>query len=178
MSLIAYVAASIDGYIADKKQGLDWLNTVPNPSNHDFGFAEFMQTVDALIMGRNTFEMVDSFDCEWPYSKPVFVISNTLQELPEKYQNKAFLVKGEIIDIIASLKKRGLNRLYIDGGVTIQHCLKHDLIDELIITTIPVILGGGVPLFGELKKPLHFKHIKSTSYLNSIVQNHFVRHQY
>jgi dihydrofolate reductase len=76
MSNIVFIATSIDGYIADKDGGLDWLHATPNPDNHDLGYADLMSRIDALVMGRKTFDTVCGFDCDWPYSKPVFVLSN------------------------------------------------------------------------------------------------------
>ena len=84
MTNIVYIATSLDGYIADKEGGLDWLNCVPNPHQDDMGFVDFMNSIDALVMGRNTFETVCGFDMPWPYNKPVFVLSNTLKSIPEK----------------------------------------------------------------------------------------------
>lgn len=175
MSNIVYIATSLDGYIADKNNQLDWLHDVPNPDGSDFGFAEFMARIDALVMGRNTLEMVLSFDCDWPYTKPVFVLSNTMTSVPSGYEDKVFLVKGELSAVVAELNSEGFNELYIDGGVTIQNFLKQDLIDEMIITTIPVVLGGGIPLFGDLDRPLKFKHISAQRYADCIVKNRYVR---
>lgn len=120
MANIVYIATSLDGYIADKNGNLDWLHSIPNPEGNDFGFADFMDRVDALVMGRNTFETVCGFDCEWPYSKPVFVISNSLNTIPNNYKDKAFLVNGELRDILTELNSKGFNDLYIDGGKTVQ----------------------------------------------------------
>ncbi|WP_257283784.1 dihydrofolate reductase family protein [Endozoicomonas sp. SESOKO1] len=78
MTNIVYIATSLDGYIADKQGGLDWLHSIPNPEQDDFGFASFMNRVDTVVMGRITFEVVCGFDCPWPYSKPVFVLSHFL----------------------------------------------------------------------------------------------------
>ncbi len=140
MSNIVYIAASIDGYIAKKDGGLDWLNEVPNPDGSDFGFGDFMKTIDAIIMGRNTFEIVLSFG-EWPYTKPVFVLSNTLQTVPDNLKDKAEVLTGTPNSIIKEMNSRKFFNLYIDGGKTIQEFLKQDLIDEMIITRIPRILG-------------------------------------
>ena len=82
MANFVYIAQSLDGYIADKNGGLDWLNEIPNPDNSDFGFAEFLNNIDAIVMGRKTFEQVMSFGV-WPYPKPVFVVSTSLKELPQ-----------------------------------------------------------------------------------------------
>ena len=178
MTNMVYIATSLDGFIADKNNQVDWLHQVPNPTGDDCGFAELLQNIDALVMGRNTLEVVLSFDCDWPYSKPVFVLSNTLQQVPENLKDKVFLVQGELKDVVGSLNQQGFKNLYIDGGKTIQGFLQQDLIDELIITTIPVLLGGGIPLFGELKAPLKFKNVKATRYLDCLVQNHYIRADY
>jgi dihydrofolate reductase len=172
-----YIAASIDGYIADKNDGLDWLQMVPNPDNLDLGFSEFMDSVDGLIMGRKTFETVCSFDIEWPYPKPVFVLSNSLKSIPEKYQKYAELINGNLQDIIKSLENRGIKDLYIDGGTTIQSFLKEDMIDELIVSTMPILLGGGSPLFAELPDEQKYELESSKVLLGQIVQSHYRRIQ-
>ncbi|WP_299017582.1 dihydrofolate reductase family protein [uncultured Photobacterium sp.] len=175
MSNIVYIATSLDGYIADKQGELDWLYSVPNPENLDFGFADFMQRIDALVMGRNTFEIICSFDCDWPYNKPVFVLSNSLESIPASYQDKAFLVSGPVKQVVNQLNQQGYHNLYIDGGKTIQSFLAEDLIDEMIITTFPILLGGGSPLFGELTKPQSFKFIESEVLLNSLMKSRYIR---
>ncbi|MCG9663799.1 dihydrofolate reductase family protein [Vibrio mediterranei] len=175
MANIVYIGTSLDGYIADKNNGLDWLHDMPNPEGSDFGFAEFMDRVDGLVMGRNTLEIVLSFGVDWPYSKPVFVLSNTLTKVPEGYEDKVFLVNGKLSEIVSDLNSKGYKNLYIDGGKTIQSFLAEDLIDEMIITTIPTLLGGGISLFGELDKPLKFKHVSAERYLDCIVKNRYVR---
>ena len=175
MSNIVFIATSLDGYIADKDGGLDWLQSIPNPDNLDMGWANLIDRIDALVMGRKTFENVCSFDCEWPYSKPVFVLSNTLKSVPEGYEGKAEPIKGSLSEVIEKIDQRGYKHLYIDGGVTVQGFLKEDLIDELIITVIPTLLGGGTLLFGELPKQMVFEHVKTEVFLNAIVQNHYRR---
>lgn len=175
MANIVFIATSIDGYIADKNGGLDWLHSVSNPDNVDMGFGPLMEQVDALVMGRNTLEMVLSFDVDWPYSKPVFVLSNTMTEVPEGYQDKVFLINGELTQVVADLNQQGYHDLYIDGGITIQNFLKQELIDQLTITTIPVLLGGGVKLFGDLESMQNYKLVESTVYLDTIVQSHYAR---
>ena len=147
-----FIAKSLDGYIADKQGGLDWLHAVPNPDQIDMGYKNLMSQTDALVMGRKTFETVCAFDCDWPYEKPVFVLSSTLKNVPEEYKNKAELVNGALPDVLNTLSNKGYNQLYIDGGTTIQNFLKEDLVDEMILTTIPVLLGGGSPLFTDLPK--------------------------
>ena len=170
-----FIATSIDGYIADKNGGLDWLHSIPCPENMDMGYIEFTSRIDALVMGRTTFETVCGFGIDWPYKQPVFVLSNTLEQIPEDFKDKAFLVKGVLTDIIDQIHKKGYSQLYIDGGATIQGFLKEDLIDEMIITIIPILLGGGTSLFSKLPKELEFECTSSKVYLKKIVQNHFKR---
>lgn len=150
------------------------LHSVPNPDNIDTGFFTLMERIDALVMGRNALDVVLSFDGDWPYTKPVFVLSNTMTKVPQNYEDKVFLVKGELKEIIAELNAKGFNDLYIDGGVTIQHFLKENLIDEMVITRFPILLGGGVPLFGELKQPMNFKVTKSEVLLGNLVQTSYM----
>ena len=170
-----FIATSLDGYIADKNGGIDWLHSIPNPDNIDMGYGEFTSQIDALVMGRTTFETVCGFDMDWPYQKPVFVLSNTLTQIPEKYKGKAHLVKGTLAEILDQIHQQGYHHLYIDGGTTIQGFLKEDLIDDMTITVIPILLGGGSPLFSELPKELEFECVRSEVYLDKIAQNHYVR---
>jgi dihydrofolate reductase len=170
-----FIATSIDGYIADKKGGIDWLHSIPNPNNIDMGYGEFVSQVDAIVLGRTTFDTVCGFDMDWPYQKTVFVLSNRMSAIPEEYKHKAELVKGSLKEIIEKIHNKGCYTLYIDGGRTIQGFLKEDLIDEMTITVIPYLLGGGIPLFTDLPKRLEFECIDSKIYLGKVVQNRFVR---
>lgn len=175
MPNIVYIATSLDGYIADQDAGLDWLHKIPNPDNLDFGWVDFLGRIDALIMGRNTFETVCGFGGDWPYPKPVFVVSDSLSSIPPAFADKARLISGTPQEIVEQLHHQGLNQLYIDGGQTIQGFLHADLIDEMIITQVPVLLGGGVPLFGELPQQLEFEHVHSEVLLNALVKSHYRR---
>lgn len=175
MSSIVYIATSLDGYISDRDDGLDWLGSISNPNKTDMGFGDLMNRIDALVMGRKTFEVVCGFDGPWPYSKPVFVLSNSLSSLPEGYEGKAELISGSLPDVLNTLEGRGYRELYIDGGTTIQSFLKEDLIDEMIITVLPILLGGGSRLFGELSRPMRFEHLKTEVMLNAMVQSHYRR---
>lgn len=170
-----FIATSLDGYIADKNGNIDWLHTLPNPENDDMGYVDFLKNIDALVMGRKTFETVCSFDIDWPYEKPVFVLSSTLKEIPESHAGKAILVKGILSDILKKIQANGFNRLYIDGGTTIRNFLKEDLIDEMFITTIPILLGGGISLFDELPNPIEFELVSTKKYIDQVSQNHYLR---
>ena len=170
-----FIATSIDGYIADKNGGINWLHSTPNPENNDMGYSNFIKEIDAIIMGRNTFTTIQDFDIDWPYTIPVFVLSNHLKEIPENLKSKVSIVKGSLKEIIFQINQNGYRKLYIDGGKTISSFLKEDLIDELILTTIPVVLGGGSLLFSELPIALNFELVSSKIYLNQVVQNQYKR---
>lgn len=170
-----FIATSIDGYIADKDGGIEWLHSIPNPEGDDMGYNEFISGIDAVVMGRKTFEIVQSFDMGWPYQVPVFVLSNSLRAVPENLIDKVEVVNGELKTILKAIRSKGFNNLYIDGGKTIQSFLREDLIDEMTITIIPYLLGGGIPLFSELPEQLKFKCIGSKVYLDAVVQSCFVK---
>lgn len=174
MANIVYIACSIDGYIARKDGNIDWLTETPNPDNSDYGFSEFIERIDGLIMGRKTFEMVLSFG-QWPYTKPVFVLSSTMKDVPADLQGKAEVIAGPLRDIVASLNSRGFVNLYIDGGKTIQNFLKQDLIDELIITRIPIVLGSGLPLFDEMDREIKFEHSRTEVLNKELVKSTYTR---
>lgn len=170
-----FIATSLDGYIADENGKIDWLDTIPEINTIDTGYEAFTADIDALVMGRVTFETVLGFDIDWPYQKPVFVVSNSLTEIPAQLKGKAHLMKGALKVVVEQIHQQGYQNLYVDGGGLIQSFLRDDLIDEMIITVIPILLGGGHPLFGRLDTRLNFECKTSKLFLNSIVQNHFVR---
>ena len=172
MANYVYIAASLDGFIATPEGGIDWLEDAPNPDGSDFGFSEFISRVNAILMGRATFEKVMTFD-HWPYDIPVFVLSDTLNKLPPDLESKAQIVSGPLVEVIAQLGAQGFRNLYIDGGRVIQSFLREDLIDELIVTRFPKLLGRGIPLFGELGGALDFSHIET-----EVIQNHLVKSRY
>ncbi len=172
---IVFIAQSLDGFIAGKNGELDWLESVPNPENNDMGYQELLEEVDAIVMGRVTFETVLGFGGEWPYPKPVFVLSYSLHEIPENLSEKVRLLSGTPREILRKIHQKGYSSLYIDGGTTIQNFLKEDLIDELRITTIPILLGGGFSLFGDLDPPMKFELLNSKVFLDQIVQSRYGR---
>jgi dihydrofolate reductase len=166
-----FIARSLDGYIADTDGGIDWLNAVPNPEGIDMGFNKLMNRIDAIVMGRNTFETVLSFDGPWPYSKPVYVLSSTLSSVPEALDKKVVILAGEISDVLRHIHQNGHLKLYIDGGGTIQNFLSAHEIDEITITTIPVLLGGGLPLFRKTHESMSLEHVSTEVFLNQMVQS-------
>jgi dihydrofolate reductase len=171
MKTTVFIATSLDGFIARQDGGLDWL---PVNGGEPHGYDEFMATVDAIVIGRNTFETVLTFDA-WPYGKkPVKVLSASMSELKVPDGAVCDLVAGTPHDIVTRLGQLGMKHLYIDGGVTIQGFLRAGLIEHLIITRIPVLLGGGIPLFGALSHDVRLQHVATRSYPSGMVQSEYV----
>ncbi|HDS1213474.1 dihydrofolate reductase family protein [Shewanella algae] len=167
-----YMAQSLDGFIAGPNGELDWLAAIDNPEGSDLGFAEFMASVDALLMGRNTFEVVAAFDA-WPYDKPVFVASNSLKQLPEGFAGKAELICGSATEMLSALHAKGYYNIYLDGGALIRSFIAAALVDELTITTVPVLLGGGIRLFDTLPGSVNLKLVSSQLLLGQLVKNRY-----
>lgn len=145
-----YIATSVDGFIAGPEGDIDWLHRPEYAATEMQGlrYEEFISTVDALVMGRNTYEKVLTFDT-WPYGEtPVVVLSSREITIPEEARHTVRVEAGEPQAIVARLAAEGKKHLYIDGGVTIQRFLAARLIDEITITRIPILLGTGIPLFG------------------------------
>lgn len=169
MSNIVYIATSLDGYIAGVNGELDWLMGFPNPGNSDYGFGEFMSRIDGIVMGRSTFDLVVTFG-QWPYPKKVFVLSNSLEEVPEHLKDKAEIVNGDLKQLVHDLNGRGYHNLYIDGGQTVQGFMRAELIDEMIISRLPIVLGEGIPLFGSLDQPQTFDCAGTETFENGITK--------
>ncbi|MEI7511754.1 MAG: dihydrofolate reductase family protein [Candidatus Peregrinibacteria bacterium] len=175
MKRTIYLATSLDGYIAKKDGDIAWLNDFPNPEKSDFGFSEFLATQDAIVMGHKTFETVVSFK-DWIYPIPVFILSTSLTSIPQDLQEKNIqILQCSPEEVLAKLKEREYENVYIDGGQTIQQFLKRDLIDEMIITKVPLLLGAGIPLFSELSLPLPFEHLITKVFSNGLVKSHYQR---
>jgi len=168
-----YVGTSLDGFIARKDGSIDWLNEANSslPEGEDLGFYSFMDSIDAIVMGRKTFEQVLSFG-QWPYgNKPIIVLSRYKIEIPDDLSLAVTCSSESPIELTGRLIKEGANRLYIDGGATIQSFLQEGLIKDLTITVIPILLGDGISLFGKIEKDIKLKHIKTKSYDFGFVQS-------
>jgi dihydrofolate reductase len=147
---------------------LDFLPAEPEPHGYD----EFMASVDALVIGRNTFEIVLGFG-GWAYgTKPVFVLSTRpLPPVPEGAIVER--MSGEPAAILAELEARGIGHVYVDGGITIQRFLQAGLIQRLIITRVPVLIGSGIPLFGALPRDVVLEHVATRHYPSGLVQSEY-----
>ncbi len=174
MHASVFIACSLDGYIADKANDLQWLISVPNASGSDFGNKEFVNSVDCLLMGRNTFEFIVGFG-QWPYEKPVFVASTSLKAPPAGYEDKIVVVSGTPAELLATIEQRGCRSVYVDGGALITRFLEDDLIDDMIITRTPQLLGAGYPLFGALPRGSIWKKTSSHEPNDYLVQTRYER---
>lgn len=170
-----FIATSLDGFISRSDGSIDWLLRLHNqmPPGEDAGYENFIATIDALVMGRNSFEQVLSFD-KWPYGeRKVVVMSRSLTSLPPGTPPTVSLTSESPETLVARLSNEGCRRLYIDGGLTIQSFLKAGLIDDLTVTTIPVLIGSGKPLFGELNADVMLEHQATRAYEFGFVQSHY-----
>jgi len=170
-----FIGTSLDGFIARTDGSIDWLNEASSimPNGEDCGYADFMESVDVLVMGRNTFEQVLTFG-EWHYGdKKVVVLSRKGVVIPDKIKNTVSTSSEHLNILVEKLASEGAKQLYIDGGKTIQSFLVAGLINEITITTIPIILGAGLPLFGPIKKDINLKHLSTIAYPFGFVQSKY-----
>ena len=176
MSITAsvFIATSLDGFIARVNGDLDWLTDTQSASTgQDYGYQEFMDTVDTIVVGRNTFELVLTFDT-WPYSgKKVVVLSSRLNAIPPHLVGDVEWLSLPPQRLVERLAVRGSRHVYVDGGKTIQGFLNAGLIDELTITRIPILIGTGVPLFGPLNHDVSLTHIATQQFENGFVQSKY-----
>jgi len=173
MKTTVYVGTSLDGFIARKDGNIDWLVKYQNKEVHD-SYNEFINRIDAMVIGRGTYEKVLSFP-EWPYEKKVFVLSTSLKQITGTLNEKATLIAMKPAVLLNYLSDKGFSNIYVDGGKVIQSFLKEDLIDELIITRVPELIGTGIPLFGYLDNDLRFEHIKTNIYSDGLVKSQYER---
>lgn len=172
---VAYMAASLDGYIARKDGGLEWLNQVA-VEGEDYGYSAFMATVDALVMGRGTFAKVMGF-AEWPYpGVKVVVASASLREadLPAALRGKVALSDATPAELVAQLAADGARCVYVDGGRLVTSFLEAGLLSRVIISRVPVLLGGGIPLFGSLGRELELQHQSTRAFASGLVQSDYL----
>ena len=165
-----FIGASLDGFIARPNGDLDFL---PVGGGEPHGYGEFFASVDALVIGRKTFETVLSFP-EWPYAdKPVIVLSSRPLDLSQ-VSGRVEQMAGDPVEIVSRLAARGFHQLYIDGGVTIQEFLRAGLVQRLIVTRVPVLIGQGIPLFGALDRDVKLHHIETRQYASGLVKSEYL----
>ena len=178
MKISVYIATSLDGFIARENGALDWLPGSDGPGGEeseadDYGFKAFMGSVDVLVMGRGTYETVLSFG-QWPYDNiRVIVLSRTLTRLSDQMPQTVKLRSDSPAALVKDLAAAGAKHLYIDGGKTIQSFLRAGLINEMIITRIPILIGSGIPLFGPLDEDIKLHHLETRSFATGFVQSRY-----
>jgi dihydrofolate reductase len=168
-----FIAASLDGFIAREDGDIDWLTEFAS-TGEDTGYDAFMGSIDGLVMGRGTFEKALTFEV-WPFKKPVIVLSRTLSQahLAEAVREKVRISAAPPAELLAMLGREGCRRVYVDGDKVIHSFLQEDLIEDFVVTRVPVILGGGLPLFGSSGREIKLDHIETTSFRSGLVQSRY-----
>ena len=170
MTASVFVGASVDGFIARPNGALDFL---PEGGGEPHGYNEFIASVDAIVIGRKTFETVLAFPA-WPYgAKRVVVLSNRPLDFSAISGGVVEQMAGPPAAIVSQLAATGAHHLYIDGGITIQRFLRAGLIQRLVITRVPVLIGDGVPLFGTLPGDIKLRHVATRHYASGLVQSEY-----
>ncbi len=164
-----FVGASVDGFIARRDGALDWLPAEPEPHGYD----EFIASVDTIVIGRKTYETVLSFE-GWPYgSKRVVVLSSRLLDFSALEGAVVEQMGGTPAEVFSRLTATGAHHVYLDGGLTIQGFLRAGLVDRLVVTRVPVLIGDGIPLFGALLADVRLQHLATRSFPSGLVQSEY-----
>jgi len=168
-----FIATSVDGFIARSDGDVSWLDEYePMGEGEDGGYGELFGAVDALVMGRGTFEKVLTFD--WPYGdKPLIVLSKRMSEVPEALRASVRVDASAPQELLEKLAEKGCQHIYLDGGKVIQSFLRAGLVDEMTLTRIPVLLGEGIPLFGSLVEDVKLRLLDCRSWENGFVQEKY-----
>ncbi len=168
MDLTVFVGISVDGFMARLDGSFDFLPDTPEPH----GFEEFWASIDAMLIGRKTYETVLNFG-GWGYGKkPVFVLSSH-PLAPAPAEAVIEHLSGDHAEICKTLEARGYQHIYLDGAYTIQEFIRAGLVDRLIVTRVPVLIGTGIPLFGEIPRDIRLKHIATRTYPSGLVQSEY-----
>ena len=175
MRASVFIATSLDGFIARPDGRLDWLPGADGEvvSGEDHGYGAFLAEVDAIVVGRLTFETVLSFR-GWPYgARPVAVLASRPVTIPPEHAAAVEAMPGPPAEILRRLAARGARHAYVDGGQTIQAFLAAGLIDRLVVTRVPILIGDGVPLFGPLARDIRLRHVRTEAFASGLVQSEY-----
>jgi dihydrofolate reductase len=171
MKLSVFCGVSVDGFLARSDDALDFLRT---GEQEPHGFTEFLASVDVVVIGRRTFEIVLKLGHLALYGeKPLAVLSGRALDFSSVKSAKIEQLSGEPTEIVRQLKGRGFKHAYVDGGITIQRFLASGCIDRLVITRVPILIGAGIPLFGPLPRDIGLRHIATHSYTGGLVQSEY-----
>ena len=168
-----FIATSLDGFIARENGDIDWL-LAHDQAGEDHGYDDFIGDIDAIVMGRGTYEAVRSMGA-WFYTRPVLVLSKRLarQEVPYELSGKVRFSDKSPESAMAMLTSEGARRAYVDGGRIIQSFLERDMINDMVITRVPILLGTGRPLFGDGHRDVALEHKGTRSFPSGLVQSHY-----
>ena len=170
MTISVFVGTSLDGFIARANGDLDFL---PPGGGEPHGYDEFIASVDAIVIGRKTFEKVLTLG-PWPYGdKRVVVLSSRSIDLSAARGGVVERMAGPPAEIASQLAASGAHHLYVDGGITIQGFLRAGLIQRLIITRVPVLIGEGIPLFGTVPHDIRLRHVATRHYPSGLVKSEY-----
>jgi dihydrofolate reductase len=170
MMVSVFVGTSLDGFIARRNGEFDFL---PAGGGEPHGYDEFIATVDVIVMGRGTFEIVLKMS-PWPYGeKRVVVLSSRRLDLTEVRGGVVEQMAGEPAEIVAKLAAQGSKHVYVDGGITVQGFLRAGLVQRLTITRVPVLIGDGIPLFGSLARDVQLRHLGTRQYASGLVTSEY-----
>ena len=166
-----FIGISLDGFIARRNHDIGWLTEYPT-LGEDHGFNAHMDRVDAVVMGRGTFEVIKDMQ-PWYYAKPVVVLSHSLRQsaLAEDIADKVEILEASPQAAMDMFAARGWSRVYVDGGQVIQSFLRAGLISDMVISRIPVLIGDGIPLFGALDADMVLDHVETRSFPSGMVQS-------
>ncbi|PYT78927.1 MAG: deaminase [Acidobacteria bacterium] len=170
MKLSVFCGVSVDGFLARPDHALDFLDA---GGQEPHGFEEFYGTVDVVVIGRKTFEVVRKFGSWFYGTKPVVVLSSRPLDFSSIEGGAVEQMSGEPAEIVRQLASRGFEHAYIDGGITIQRFLAAGCIDRLVITRVPILIGRGIPLFGPVPRDLHLGHVATRCYKGGLVQSEY-----
>ena len=168
-----FIATSLDGFIARDDGAIDWLLERDQPGE-DHGYDDFIKDIDAIVMGRGTFEAVRNMG-DWFYNRPVLVLSARLarRAVPDALTGKVRFTDKRPQEAMAALEAEGCRRVYVDGGRVIQSFLALGLIRDMVITRVPVLLGSGRPLFGGVQRDIPLAHAGTRSFPSGLVQSRY-----
>ncbi|WP_433735823.1 dihydrofolate reductase family protein [Pseudomonas putida] len=166
-----FIATSLDGFIARSDGDIDWLLQRDDQSE-DHGYLDFISDKDAIVIGRGSYEKVLTFDT-WFYDRPVVVLSQQLADspVPEALEGKVRFSNLTPSHLMVELAKQGVRRVYVDGGQLVQSFLREGLVADMVITTVPVLIGSGRPLFGALAQDIELKLVTSRCFASGLVQS-------
>lgn len=174
MRASAFIATSLDGYIARPDQSIDWLENATSDATEDYGYEDFISSVSSVVMGRKTFQRILTFP-EWPYRhQRVIVMSKTMKAVPPSLRDSVQLFDGSAAQLVEILEAEGDTHIFVDGSRVIQMFINEALLSDIVVTTLPILIGEGISLFGPLEHDVRLDHMSTRAYQNGFVQSYYL----